>query len=64
MVLEPIEVMDDIYEFNNIINSYFYDTTKHIMQGFKSMAIQLRGKMKTGGSSSFHNGETHKTINF
>ena len=34
------------------------------MQGFELMASQLRGKLATGGSSSFHHGETHKTIFF
>ena len=47
MVLEPIEVMDDIYEFNKLINSYFDDTTKQLMQGFELMAIQLKGKLET-----------------
>ena len=64
MVLTPIEVMDDTYEFKKLINSYFYDTTKQLMQGFELMASQLRGKLAAGGSSSFHHGETHKTIIF
>ena len=34
------------------------------MQGFELMASQLRGKLAVGGSSSFHHGETHKTIIF
>ena len=34
------------------------------MQGFKLMASHLRGKLEAGGSSSFHNGDTHKTIMF
>ena len=34
------------------------------MQGFELMASQLRGKLEVGGSSNFHNGETHKTIIF
>ena len=44
MLLEPIEVMDDRYEFKKLINSYFDDTTKQLMQGFELMASQLRGK--------------------
>ena len=40
------------------------DTTKQLMQGFELMASQLRGKLEVGGSSNFHNGETHKTIIF
>ena len=34
------------------------------MQGFKLVASQLRGKLTTWGSSSFHHGETHKAIIF
>ena len=64
MVLELIEVMDDRDEFNKLINSYFYDTTKQLMQEFELVAIQLRGKMDARGNRSFHNGETHKTIIF
>ena len=56
MVLAPIEVMDDRDECKKLINSYFDDTTKQLMQGFELMAIQLRGKLATRGSSSFHNG--------
>ena len=61
MVLVPIE---DMYEFNKLINSYFDDTTKQLMQGFKLMASQLRGNLPAVGSSSFHHGEAHNTINF
>ena len=64
MVLETIEVMDYIYEFNKFLKSYFDDKTKQLMQGFKLMASQLRGKPEVGGSTSFHHGETHKTIHF
>ena len=56
--------MDDKDEFNKLMKSYFDDTTKQLVQGFELMASQLRGKLAGGGSSSFHNGETHKTINF
>ena len=45
MVLEPIEFIDDTGEFKKLINSFFYDTTKQLMQGFELMAIQLRGKL-------------------
>ena len=62
MFLEPIEVMDDMDEFKKLMNSYFDDATKQLMQGFELMASQLRGKLAEGGSSSFHHGETHKTI--
>ena len=64
MVLEPIEVMDDRYEFNKLINSYFDDMTKQLMQGFKLMASQLRGNLVAVASSSFHHGEAHNTIHF
>ena len=64
MVLEPIEVMDGRDEFKKLINSYFDDTTKQLMQGFKLMASQLRGKMVVGGGISSHNGEKHKPIYF
>ena len=64
MVLAPIEVMDDKDEFNKLIKSYFDDTTKQLMQGFKLMASQLRGKLVGGDSRSFHHGERHKTIPF
>ena len=63
MILEPIEVMDDNYEFKKLIKSYFDDMTKQLMQGFKLMASQLRGNLAGGGSISFHHGETHKDIN-
>ena len=62
--MEPIEFIYDKYEFNKLIKSYFYETTNNLMQGFELMASQLRGKLAAGGSSSFHNGETHKTIIF
>ena len=64
MGLEPIEVMDDKYEFKKLIKSYVYDTTKQLMQGFELIHSQLRGKLEAGGSRSFHHGETHKTIHF
>ena len=48
--------MDDRYEFNKLIKSLFDYMTKKLMKGFKLMAA--------GGSSSFHHGETHKTIIF
>ena len=48
MVLEPIEVMYDRYEFNKLMKSYFDDTTKQIMQGFELVASQLRGKLVAG----------------
>ena len=64
MVLEAIEVMDDRGEFNKWIELYFDDKAKQLMQGFKLMASQLRGKLAAGGSRSFHHGETHKTIHF
>ena len=64
MVLEPIEVMEYRYEFKKWIKSYCDDTTKHIMQVFKLMASQLRGKLAAGGSRSFHHGGTHNTIHF
>ena len=56
--------MYDIYEFKKFLNSYFDDTTKHLMQGFRLMASQLRGKLEVGGSRGFHQGENHKTIHF
>ena len=56
--------MDYRYEFKKLINSYFDDTSKQVMQGFDLMASQLRGKLATGGSNSFHHGETHKKIIF
>ena len=56
--------MDDRDEFKKIMNSYFHDMTKKLMQGFELMASQLRGKLVAGGSSSYHYGETHKTIFF
>ena len=43
MVLEPIEVMDDIYGVNKLIKSYFYDTYNHIMQGLELVPSQLMG---------------------
>ena len=64
MVLEPIEVMYDIYEFNKFLNSYFHDTTKQLMEEFELVASQLRGKLAAGGSRSLHRGETHNTITF
>ena len=64
MIFENIEVMYDRYEYNKLINSYFYDTTKQLMQGFRLMVSQLRGKLEAGGSSSFNNGEIHKKIIF
>ena len=64
MLLEPIEVMDDNDELKKLIKSCVDDTTKKLMQGFKLMTNQLRGKVAAGGSRSFHNGETHKTIPF
>ena len=64
MVLEPIYFMDDIYEFNKWIKSYCDYTTNQLMQGFELMASQLRGKLATWGSSSFHHRETHKKIIF
>ena len=56
--------MDYRYEFKKWMKSYFDDKTKGLMEGFKLMAIQLRGKLAEGGSRSFHHGETHKTIYF
>ena len=56
--------MDDNNEFKNLMNSYFDDTTKQVMQGFKLVASQLRGKLAAGGSSSSHHGETHNAIIF
>ena len=50
--------------YNKLMNSYFDDTTNQLMQGFELMASQLRGKLVAGGSSSYHYGETHKTIIF
>ena len=44
--------MYDMYEFNKLINSYFDDTTKQLMEGFELMASQLRGKLAAGGSRS------------
>ena len=64
MVLEPIEVIDYRDEFMKPMKSYFDDMTKHVMQWFELVAIQLRGKLTTRGSNSFHHGETHKTIIF
>ena len=64
MVFENIEFMDDIYEFKKLINSYFNDTRNQLMQGFKLMANQLRGKLETWGSSSSHHRETPRTIIF
>ena len=64
MVLEPIEFMDDRNEFKKWLKNYFDDKTKQLMQGLELMASQLRGKVATCGSRSFHHGETHKTINF
>ena len=64
MVLEPIEVMDDRYEFKKLMKSYFDDTTKHVMQGFELVASPLRGKLVAGGSSSFHHGNKHRSIHF
>ena len=64
MVLEPIEVMDYRYEFKKLINSYFDDTTKQLMQEFELVASQLRGKMEARDKRSFHHGETHNTIHF
>ena len=64
MVLEPIEVMDDRDEFKKLMNSYFDDTTKDIMQGFELVASQLRGKLVVKGSSSFHHGNKHRSIHF
>ena len=64
MGLEPIEVMDDMDEFNKLMKSYFDDMTKQVMQGFELVANQLRGKLEAGGGSSSHHGETHKTIIF
>ena len=56
--------MDYRDEFMKLINSYFDDTTKQLMQEFKLVASQLRGKMETMGNRSFHDGETHNTIHF
>ena len=56
--------MNDNYEFKKLIKSYFDDMTKQLMQGFELMANQLRGKLATWGSSSFHHRETHKNIHF
>ena len=64
MVLEPIEFMDDIYEFNKWLKSYCDDTTNQIMQVFELMASQLRGNMAARGNRSFHHGYTHNTIHF
>ena len=46
------------------MKSYFYDTTKKILQVFELVASQLRGKLAVGDSSSYHHGETHTTIIF
>ena len=51
---EPIKIMEPI----------FLDMTENPMKGFELMANQLRGKLAVGGSTSFHHGETHKTIHF
>ena len=64
MLLEPIKFMYDRYEFKKLINSYFDDTTKQLMQEFELVANQLRGKMEARGKISFHHGETHKKIIF
>ena len=56
--------MDDRYKFKKLINSYFYDTTKQLMQEFELVASQLRGKIEEMGKISFHHGETHNTIYF
>ena len=63
MALEPIEIMDYRDEFYKLMKSYD-DMTKQIMQGFELVAIQLRGKLETWGSNSFHHGETHMKIIF
>ena len=57
MALEPTKFIDDIFEFNKLINSYFDDMTKQLMQGFGLMANQLGGKLAAGGSSSSHHEE-------
>ena len=54
MVLEPSKVMDERNEFKKWMKSYFDDKTKQLMQGFKLMASQLRGKMESRGKISFH----------
>ena len=64
MLLVPIEVMDDRYEFKKLMKTYFDDANKQLVQGFELMASQLRGKLVAGGSISFHHGETHKNIIF
>ena len=56
--------MYDKDEIKKFINSYVDDMMKQLMQGFELMASQLRGKLATGGSRSFHHGETHNTIYF
>ena len=52
-----LEVIDDKGGFKTFIKSYFYDMTKHLMQGFELMAIQLGGKLETRGSSRSHHQE-------
>ena len=64
MALATIYFMNDRYEFNKFLKSYFDDTTKQLMQGFELVASQLRGKLATGGGISSHHGETHKTVIF
>ena len=58
MVLEPIEVMDGIYELNKVIKLSGEDMTRQVKQAFELMASQFMG------SRSFHHEETHNTIYF
>ena len=64
MVLETIEVMDNIDEFNKLLKSYFDDMAKHLMQGLELMSSQLKGKMEARGSNSSHHGKKNKIISF
>ena len=37
---------------------------QQLIKGFQLMALQRRGKLTEGGSTSVHHGETHNTIHF